>query len=218
MRKIRMFAEFAMPLGVPILALGVAMQTKADLGLSMVVSPAYVLSLRFPALSFGAMDYVVQFSLLVLLLAITRKFTMKFLLAFVTSAYYGAMLDLCLRLLAGLNPQNLAVRVVLLALGQCCSALAVALFFRANLPLMAYDMFIKELALFQGWNLDKSKFLYDLTLLGLTVALALVFFGQLKGVGVGTLAIALANGPMIAGIGKILDKGIDFSPKFEIHW
>ncbi|MFQ8843409.1 MAG: hypothetical protein ACLR8P_23640 [Clostridium fessum] len=44
--------ELVFVLGTVLSALGIALQTKADIGISMVAAPAYILSLKIPVLSF----------------------------------------------------------------------------------------------------------------------------------------------------------------------
>ena len=65
MDKHRSFpAEAAYILGILLLAFGTSLMTVADLGLSMVVAPAYLLHLKlsewFPAVTFGRAEYIVQ--------------------------------------------------------------------------------------------------------------------------------------------------------------
>ena len=72
MKKLKLHGETAYILATALLSLAVAMVAAADFGISMVVAPAYVLSLYADGLSFGQAEYVVQgilFSLLPALLA-----------------------------------------------------------------------------------------------------------------------------------------------------
>ncbi|MEL7609908.1 MAG: DUF6198 family protein [Bacillota bacterium] len=218
MKRIRIWGEFGLFLGVLLMAFALALQSKTELGVAMVVTPAYLLSLRFDSITFGMADYSVQFLLLVALAIITRKLTLKFALAFVTSALYGLSLDLMVFLLKGVMPSTLFERIAYFAVGQLLTGLSVALFFRTNLPLMAYDMFVKELAVHKGWAIGKLKIGYDLTILVVSVALAFVLFGAIRGIHIGTFVTAAVTGVLIIGFGKVLDRFIDFTPKFDIVW
>ena len=71
MRTKRVFyTELAYILGIVVLALGTAFMERADLGMSMVVAPAYLLHLKiseiFPAYTFGMSEYVLQAVVLLL--------------------------------------------------------------------------------------------------------------------------------------------------------
>ena len=95
-------AEAAYVTGIALLAFGTALMTVANLGLSMVVAPAYLLHLKlseiWPAITFGRAEYIVQVLLLVGLCVALRKFRPYFLFSFFSAIFYGAILDLFLLL------------------------------------------------------------------------------------------------------------------------
>ena len=76
MKKRTLYAEAAYLLGIVILALGTALMEKAAFGMSMVVSPAYILHVKIseflPFFTFGMAEYTFQAFLLVIL-GIGRK-------------------------------------------------------------------------------------------------------------------------------------------------
>lgn len=218
MKRIRIWGEFGLFFGVVILAFAVALQSKAELGVSMLVTPAYLLSLRFDVITFGMADYAVQLLLLVALVIITRKLTVKVALAFVTSALYGLSLDLMVLLLKDMVPSTLFERIAYFTVGLLLTGFSVALFFRTNLPLMAYDMFVKELAVYKGWAIGKLKIGYDLSILLISILVALVLFGAIRGIHVGTFVTAAFTGVLVIAFGKVLDRFVDFTPKYDIVW
>lgn len=85
MKKIKMSRELLYCLAILIMALGVAMTAKASYGVSMVVAPAYILSLKFSFLSFGQAEYCVQLLLVIAMCIITRRFKTAYIFSFVTS-------------------------------------------------------------------------------------------------------------------------------------
>ena len=60
MKKIKLTNELVYLSGAAILSLATAMLAAADFGLSVIVSPAYLVSLKVPSLTFGQAEYVVQ--------------------------------------------------------------------------------------------------------------------------------------------------------------
>ena len=112
--KKTMYTEAAYVFGVVLLALGTALMTKADFGLSMVVAPAYIvhvkLSVLWPFFSFGMASYVVEGILLMVLMLVVRRFKVAYLFSFVTALLYGVLLDAFL-LPVGLLPIALPVRL-----------------------------------------------------------------------------------------------------------
>ena len=58
--KIKVSSEIGYLAAIVLLSLAVAMLSAADFGISMIVAPAYLLSLKLPFLSFGQAEYVIQ--------------------------------------------------------------------------------------------------------------------------------------------------------------
>ena len=59
-KKLTIHSELVYVLSIIILSFSVAMVSAADFGLSMIVSPAYILSQKLEFLTFGQSEYVVQ--------------------------------------------------------------------------------------------------------------------------------------------------------------
>ena len=72
------FTEAAYAAGLIILALGTAFMERADLGMSMVVAPAYLIHLKvsefLPFYTFGMSEYVFQAALIIAVALIMRRF------------------------------------------------------------------------------------------------------------------------------------------------
>ncbi len=60
MKKIRVSNEGIYGAAVFVLSFATAMLAAADLGMSMVVAPAYIVSIKVSALTFGQAEYIVQ--------------------------------------------------------------------------------------------------------------------------------------------------------------
>ena len=87
---------------------------------------------------------------------------------------------------------------------------------RSYLPQQAYDFTVKEISVVKKRDMNKVKWVYDVSSLLVGIVLMLVLFGgfDLSLIGVGTLVLAVINAPIIGFFGKILDRFIDFSPLF----
>ena len=94
MKKIRISSEVAYFAAIALLSLAVAILTAANLGISMIVAPAYLLSLKTGVLTFGQAEYVIQAGLFIVLCIILKKFKFAYLFSFVTCLIYGIALDL----------------------------------------------------------------------------------------------------------------------------
>ena len=204
--------EAAYLLGIPLLALGVLFMVKADFGVSMVVAPAYLVHLRFPVLTFGMAEYLIQALLLLSLAVIRRGFSKAWLFSFITALYYALVLDGLSFLIIPQPAGLLAWRIAYFLLGTLIASLGIALLFRTDIPLLVYELFVKEMAGVLGLAVHRFKFLYDMSSLTLAAFLTFLFFGEIRGIGWGTLAAALGNGWIIGGLGSLLDRRFKILP------
>ena len=215
--------EMAYVAGILILALGSSLTVVADLGVSMVVAPAYILHLKIsqilPFFSFGMAEYTFQALLLIITAAIMRRFKISYLFSFVTAVLYGFSLDGAL-LLVGLIPvEGIALRIIFYTLGLLLCTFAIALLFRTYISPEAYELFVKELSGHFGVDLHKFKIAYDVSSCLLSILLSFIFFGFMKfeGVKIGTVVSAFLNGFLIGVFSKLLDKLFVFEDRLPLR-
>ena len=219
-RPVRRFGEAAYILGTVLCALGVCLSAKSGLGVSTVVAPAYVLSSFLepiaPFFTFGNTEYIVQGIILILLAVFVRRVTLSYPLSFVTAIIYGVTLDLW-RLVFGTETVDaLYLKIILMVTGALLTEIAIALILRSYLPQQAYDFSVKEISVVKKFDMNKVKWIYDVSSLAVAIVLMLILFGRFDFslIGPGTLVLAAVNAPMIGLFGKIFDRLIDFSPLF----
>lgn len=215
MKKIKGFGEWVYVLGMILLPLGVTMMEKADLGISMVVAPAYLLSLKIDFLTFGMAEYLLQGVLLGAFCLLMGKFRWTYLLSFVTAFLYGWILDGWMLLFAPVNAAAWGVRIGLYLGGMLVCSLGISLFFHTYLPPEVYELFVRELSKKYGKNINRFKIGYDCVSCAAAVALSLLFFGDIRGVWFGTVLCALINGRIIGLCSTLLERWIDFSPRLS---
>jgi len=213
MKKITNFAEIAYLLGLVILALGVALMEKADLGISMVVAPAYLISLKFRFFTFGMAEYTLQAVLLVFTFLVLRQFKLSYCFSFVTAVIYGLILDGWMWTLRGVVAATLNVRIPLYLLGMLLCSMGISMLFHTYLAPEVYELFVKEVSKKYRKDINKFKIAYDCTSCAVAVFMSFLFFHSLRGVGIGTVICALVNGMIIGQFSKFFEKYIDFSPK-----
>lgn len=217
MKKRTLYAEAAYLLGIVILALGTALMEKAAFGMSMVVSPAYILHVKIseflPFFTFGMAEYTFQAFLLVILGIVTRKFRLMFLFSFVTAVIYGFTLDGIMLLCSGLPADGIVWRIVWYILGMVICSVGVALLFHTYIAPEAYELFVKVIAVDHGWEISKVKTVYDCVSCAVSVILSFVFFGfgTFIGVNWGTVVCALINGSIIGACTALLKKCFTFA-------
>ena len=230
MKQLRFPSELCYLCSILLLSLAVAMVAAAGYGVSMVVAPAYILSLKVPFLTFGQSEYVVQAILFAVFCVLMRRVRLVYFSSFLTCLVYGAVLDLWRLAIPLFNPavtepgsMATPLRVTLFAFGMLLTAFSVALFYRTYLYPQVYDFFVKGVAARFSLNRTKLKIACDVASLFVAIALSLLFFRRLNGIGVGTLIMTALNGVLIGAFGKMIDRLFLFYPllpsfaaKFEI--
>ena len=231
MKKIQKSSELLWAFGVLFIAFGVAICNKANLGVSMVAAPAFViaeaLSKIFPFITVGVTEYLLQGVLLIVLCIILRKFKFSFLLSFLVAFIYGYVLDFFIWVLSPIVINSVLLRWVLLLVGDVLVGFGVACFFKTYLPLQVYEFFVTAISKKFAININKVKKTFDYTLLALSIILAISLFGDVltfdfttiwhssfHSIGLGTIVTTLINSPIIATMSKLIDKCFDSTARF----
>lgn len=104
MKMLRKTSELLWLFGIVFVALGVAICSKANLGVSMIAAPAFVvyeaIAPLSEMLSVGVTEYIIQGLMLVLMCIIVRRFIWRYLLAFAVAVIYGYTLNFFLAVLS----------------------------------------------------------------------------------------------------------------------
>ncbi len=220
MKKRVFYTEAVWLLGLVTMALGTALSTICDFGVSMVVAPAYLLHLKLseflPFFSFGMAEYTLQAVLLIAMMLVLRKAKWGWAFSVVTAVLYGLLLDGFLALLTFPGVETLAVRIAYFILGGGITAFGVSCMFHTYLAPEVYELFVREVAKEKGLNITRFKTGYDVTSLLLSVVLSFVFFGfgKFEGVKWGTVVLALVNGKTIGACSAFLEKRFEFRDRF----
>jgi uncharacterized membrane protein YczE len=231
MKKINKSSELLWLFGIVFVALGVSICSKADLGVSMIAAPAFVLSeALFPFSAFfsvGVTEYLIQGIILLILCIVIRSFNWKYLLAFAVAVIYGYTLNFFIWVLSGVEFNSVAVRWIMLIVGDVITAFGVACFFKTYMPLQVYELFVAELTDRFSLNINKTKSIFDISLLVISITMALVLFGDIisfdwtsvtyasfHSIGLGTLVTTAINSPLIALMSKLINKLFEPTPTF----
>lgn len=218
--KKTIYTEIAYLIGIVLLALGTALMERADYGMSMVVAPAYILYLKISQtwsfFTFGMAEYVIQALLLVLLCIVVRKAKFSYLFSFVTTVFYGIMLDGFMLIMPEVGMSQTVIRVVFFLAGFLVCAMGVSLLFHTYIAPEAYELFVKEVSDRYNLNINKVKTVYDCTscLVGILASFIVFGFGHFEGVKAGTFLCAIANGFTIGCFTRFFEKHWSFKNKF----
>ena len=229
--KIKKSGELLWLFGLIFVGLGVAICNKADLGVSMIAAPAFVIYEAISGLSevfsVGMAEYLIQGLLLIVLSLVIRRFKPRFLFAFLTAVIYGYVLNFFIWLLDGITITEIWLRWVLLLVGDIITALGVASFFRTYMPLQVYELFVGEISNIFKLNIIRVKWFFDIALLIVSIILAFslfddaetfdftsIYYKSFHSIGLGTIVTTIINSPIIKFMGKLIDNFFDNEPLF----
>ena len=116
--------------------------------------------------------------------------------------------------LTALLPDNNFLRVVAYVLGAIISCSSLALLFKSYLPPEAYELFSKEIAAKYHKPIHKIVNFYNVGSLLVALILSLVFFGDIRGIGIGTVVCALGYGFVIRLFQTLYGKAFQFTDRF----
>lgn len=215
--------ELAYVVGIIAVAFGVAFMEKANFGVSMVVAPAYLLYLKlspsYPFFTFGMAEYTLQAVLLVAMIIILRKFKLSYLFSFVTAVVYGFTLDFCMWSVKGIDAQPVWARFAVFVGGMVLCAIGISFFFHSYISPEVYELFVKEVSIHIGMDINRFKTIYDCSSCAISIAMSFAFFGMwhFEGVKLGTVFCALVNGSMIGAVSRFLEKRFEFKDCFKLR-
>ena len=222
MEKRTLYTELAYVLGMVGLSFSVALMTRADFGVSMVVAPAYLLYLKVsaavPFFTFGMAEYTLQAVLLLLTAVAVKKLRPYFLFSFVTAVLYGFLLDGWMLLVQHFPAESFALRCLWYVLGILLGAVSIACFFKTYIAPEAYELLVKELAEKLKKPTHRVKTVYDCVSCAVSVLLSFAFFGlwRFEGVKLGTIVCALVNGFLIGRCTAFMDSRFEY--KDALPW
>ena len=194
--------------GLLIMALGVALSTRATLGTSPIASVPYVLSLATP-LTIGQITIVMHCVFIALQILLLRKRYKLFnLFQLGMAVLFGTFTDLMMAVVSVLpDPGNYLWQWIYCAAGIVALAMGVFLLVKARVLQLAGEGLVSAVSEVTGWEFAKIKIVFDSTLAVLAIALSLVFLGDIRGVREGTVAAAILVGLIVRVYDKTLRGG-----------
>ncbi|MDD2410165.1 MAG: DUF6198 family protein [Candidatus Methanomethylophilaceae archaeon] len=213
-RKLKVPGEIFMAIGLFFVAFAISLMVKLGFGISTISSLAYALHLIMPFLSFGEWNLAFQTVLFVILISITRKFKRKYLVSFAMVLLFAAMLDITDAMIGGV-PDELYLRVPLFGGSFLLMCFGVSMMITSKMPLTIVEMFSNSLASHYHTSFRRIKTMFDVTCLTISAAVSLFFLGDLAGIGIGTVVMAIITGTFIQAFGTLLNDHFEIEPYYE---
>ena len=179
-------------LGVAINSFGVAFITKSALGTSQISSVPYVLSLRFPSVSFGMTTFFVNLLFILIQAVLLKKNfqTVQFLQVAV-NVLFSVLIDVSMTLLSFFQPEAFGLRIVSLLAGCVILAVGISIEVAPDVLVVPGEGAVRAISQTTGLKFGSVKVYFDVSLIVIASALSFLFFGRLNGVGLGTVISAL---------------------------
>ncbi len=185
-------------IGLFIIALGIALSTKSNLGVSTISSVPYVLSQIFTQLTLGQFTIIVQLIFLFIQFLILRKnFRLFDLLQIVSTVIFGYFVDFWVAVIRNIDPPNYAVQWVLCVISMFTITFGLNIEVRASVTMVASDGLLDTIAKVYYIEFSKVKIAFDCIQVAIAVSISLIFTHSIIGVREGTLAAAIFIGLIV---------------------
>lgn len=185
-------------IGLFIIALGIALSTKSNLGVSTISSVPYVLSQIFTQLTLGQFTIIVQLIFLFIQFLILRKnFRLFDLLQIVSTVIFGYFVDFWVAVIRNIDPPNYAAQWVLCVISMFTIAFGLNIEVRASVTMVASDGLLDTIAKVYHIEFSKVKIAFDCIQVAIAVSISLIFTHSIIGVREGTLAAAIFIGLIV---------------------
>ena len=184
--------------GILINSCGIVLITKGALGTSQISSIPYVLSLQLPSISFGMFSFIMNMVYIVLqALLLRRQFKPIQLLQIVVNVVFSASIDVFMAMLSFYAPQQLFTRVLSAVAGCIVLAFGISVEVAPDLIMVPGEGIVAAISKVSGRRFGSVKVMFDVTLILIAALLSWLFFGNIVGVGVGTLLSAVSVGQFV---------------------
>lgn len=209
---VKRYAVFIVSLFV--MAIGVAMTKKAELGVSPISSVANVMSIQFTSLSIG--NWLIIWNCVLILgqiLFLRKKFQPVQLMQIPLSFLFGYFTDFGMWLMSFFDTDTYAVKMIFVIVGTVILGFGVALSVIANVVMNSGEAFVKAVSGVTHKDFGNLKIGFDVSCVVVSVVLSLIFF-KMKIVGTreGTIMAALTTGILVKLFSKLIRKPLEKVP------
>lgn len=190
--------------GLSVMALGIVFCIRADLGITPISCPPYVLSLGLP---FTIGQFTVAMHLLLVIgqkILLRHKFKEIQWLQIILALVFGSFVDGCMWLTVNITPANYLMSLLILLAGNILLALGMLFEIRSQLILVPTDGFVKAVCSCTGHHFAHIKIVFDVSLLLISVVCSIVLLGRIEGIREGTFISAFMVGYFLSAIRKIV--------------
>lgn len=198
--------------GMFILALGLTLNTKANLGVSPIISVPYSIS-QITGLNFGDLTFVVYAIFVIVQIIIhirlkNHKRIASDILQLPLSLIFTRLLNIFTVHIP--TSQNLGIRFIILTFAIICTGIGAAMSLSMQIVPNPGDGIVQALAERFDKSVGITKNLFDCLNLSITLCISLFIAHQIVGVGIGTVIAVVGVGRVIALFNHIFESKIEY--------
>ena len=191
-------------LGLFLMAIGVTLSTRSNLGMSPISCVPYVLSLGF-SMTIGQFTFLMNLVFIIFQICLLRKqYKWIQLLQVVVAIVFAYFTDFTMGLFSWITVTNYPAQVGLFVLSCLILALGVSMEVTANVVMMAGEGVVSAIAIVTKKEFGKLKIAFDVTLVICGFIFSFILFHRLNGIREGTVLAALLVGTIVRLINKRL--------------
>lgn len=183
--------------GLYVMSLGIALSVRANLGITPISCPPYVLSLGFsPTIG----EFTIAMHLLFIIgqmILLGHEFQKRQFLQVLVAFVFGFFIDINDWLLRWAVTDNMILRLAMLVMSCAILGVGIILEVKAQAIYLAGEGIMLAIAKRASAPFPKVKMTFDVCLMLSGVIFSLLMFGTFRGVGVGTVISAFLVGIMV---------------------
>lgn len=200
-------------LGLILVAIGVALSLKSNLGTAPVSCPPAVLNLRWGAISVGTFTWMMHLVfILSQIIILGRKFKLRFLMQIPAAFVFGYLCDAAIWLCQGIVVSNYLTQMALCIATVVITAIGIRLEIIGNAWMLAGEKTTAVISEVTEWKFSNVKIGFDIALVILSMAFSWIVFRNIFGhdshtvIREGTLILAILTGLCM----KLTDPVVDW--------
>ena len=200
-------------LGLVLIAFGVALSLKSNLGTAPPSCPPAVLNLKWTAISFGTFTWMMHLLFIAAQMAMRRKvLDVHYFIQLAAAFVFGYLCDACIWVLHGVEITSYLMKIVLILAAVLLTAVGIRLEVIGKTWILAGDQVVDTFSAVTGIKFSNAKIGEDILLVALSAAFAWICFGSPFGHGEeivireGTLILAALTGLCMKLTDPVVDK------------